>query len=676
LLLATAPHSKAPGAPPRPDIAGAASVALFCERAAAVSSRFEPDAATLDAIGEICRRLEGLPLAIELVAAYARQHSSQDLLARLDDRMAPGAFERVDGDAGGEVARHRDLTTAIRFSYDLLDDTPRRLLRRLSVFDGGWSVDALDAVCGDGDRPGVLLDALSELTDLHLAEPATAVHGRTRSRLLESVRTFAAEELAWSGEAAVIAARHAEFFVDLAVEAALGLESRRARQWSEEIDEELANLRAAMDHLASTGRSVDALRAAAGLGRYWLVRGPATEGLRRLDQYLHRSGPSGETANGEAWAGRLAFELFDAGAPGLGGDDPVARIDRARDALSASGDEWAYLRATVHLSYSLRVRGELVPAEEVADDGLERCTTPETLWWEAELLNQRSLAVRGRDHERAVLLADRAIEAARASGHERGLTDATFTRLLLDMDRGLATASAVEHLYDRCGEIGNTRVQSIVAMCAGALAARDGDPSAATWYLRAIDIGRETGYDRATWWAMSGVVIALASARPSDAAGLHGSLHARADELLPLTSPGHRAAYERAVSTLRHSLEPVEFARLVRAGEQLPWDEAVDAARQLASDVAAESEPVPVTTDPARRRHRSRGPRANPELTERELEILAELVRGHTNQHIADDLGISPKTVMHHTTSVYRKLTVRGRAEAVAHALRSGLVTT
>jgi len=669
------PPEPGTGEPVRADIAVVASVALFCERAAAVSNRFDPDPATLLAVADICRRVEGLPLAIELIAAYTRQLSPQDLLARLDDLGTPGAFERLDGDGPDRTDRHRDLATAIRFSYDLLDDDSRRLLRRLSVFDRGWSLDALDAVCNEGVRPGQLLDAISELADLHLAEPAPPARRLPRYRLLETIRAFAREELAASGEEEAVAERHAEFFADLDVEAGRGMEGRRARQWSEEIDRELANLRAAMDHLASTGRMVAALRAIAGLGRYWLVRGPATEGLRRLDSCLRHCGPSDEAANGEAWKGRLSFELFDASAPGRAGDDPVDRIDRARDALSASGGDWAYLRATVHLSYALRVRGELHAAAEVASDGLERCTTLDQLWWQAELLNQKSLAVRGRDHDHAAVLADRAIEAARASGHERGLADATFTRLLLDMDRGLATTAQLEGLYDQCGQVGNIRVQSIVAMCAGAIAARDGDPATGNWYVRAIDIGRETGYDRATWWAMSGLVISVARSATSDAARLHGSLLARSDELLPMTSPGHHAAYDRAVASVRRALGPEEFARLVQAGEEGPWDEAVEAARRVAIDMAAATEPALVPTGATGRPRRKRGPRANPELTDREREVLAELVRGHTNQRIADELDISPKTVMHHTTSVYRKLGVRGRAEAVAHAVRSGLVS-
>jgi DNA-binding CsgD family transcriptional regulator len=365
----------------------------------------------------------------------------------------------------------------------------------------------------------------------------------------------------------------------------------------------------------------------------------------------------------------LSFELFDAGAPTSADDDSVARIEQGRDVLSASGDEWAYLCATVHLAYALRGRGELAPAEEITDEGLERCTTPETVWWQAELLNQKALAVRDRDREEAARLADRAIEAARAAGHERGMADATYTRLLLDMDRGLATVDAVQGLYDQCEQIGNRRVQAIVAMCAGAIAARHGDPSAGQWYGRAIDIGQETGYHRATWWAMSGLVIALATSRPRDAACLHGALLAWSDELLPMTSPGHRRAYERAVASLRDSLGDGELARLVQAGEGLAWDDAVDAARPLAAALAG-----PEDADAAARTTRRRGPQPKPEVTERELEVLAELVRGHTNQEIAEELGISPKTVMHHTTSVYRKLGVRGRAEAVAHALRSGLV--
>ena len=664
------------GADGQADISGVASVALFCERAAAVSSRFEPDQESLAAIGEICRRLDGLPLAIELVAAYTRQFPPQVLLSRLDGGDERGDFELLRRGPGDVVSRHRDLATAIRFSYDLLDDDARRLLRHLSVFDGGWSLDAMDAVCNDGVRPGQLLDALTDLTDLHLAEPVTLPDRTPRFRLPVTIGLFARDALREAGEEEVIADRHAEFFGAFALEGGRGLESRQARRWSTEIDRELANLRAALDHLTAAGRVAEAVRATAALGRYWLVRGPAAEGLLRLDWCLERCAPSEVAANGEAWAGRLAFELLDSRALGSVAEDPVERIGRARQALSASSDLWAHLRATVHLTYSLRCSGEITAAEEVATDGLDRCRTPDTMWWQAELFNQQGLAVRDRDREQAAELADRAIEAARASGHERGLADATYTRLLLDMDRGIAARPAVEALFDQCEQVGNRRVQSIVAMSVAAIAARDGDPMATRWYFRAIDIGRETGYDRATWWAMSGLVVLVAGTRPTDAAILHGSLVARSAELLPMTSPGHHAAYDRAVASLGDTLGAQECAGLVQAGRELQWDDAVDAAWRLARELAAEvpADLAPGDLPPAETPRRKRGPRANPELTGRELEILAELVQGHTNQRIADELHISPKTVMHHTTSVYRKLAVRGRAEAVAHALRSGLV--
>ena len=668
------------GAASPPEVAEIASVALFCERAAAVSERFEPDPATLDAIGEICRRLDGLPLAIELVAAYTPQLPPQALLSQLDGPGAPGAFEQsggeadTDGDLGHELRLHRDLAATIRLSYDLLGDESRQLLRRLSVFAGGWSLDALDGVTRDGGHPGLLHDVLSELIDLHLVEPAPSAGGPPRHRLLETIRMFAREQLSLSGEEEVVANRHADFYLDLAVGAARGLESRGARRWLDEIDLELANLRAAIDHMASTGRILDALRAAAGLGRYWLVRGMATEGLRRLDWCLSHCGPSPEVADAEAWAGRLSFELLDEGALEVGDDDPTARIERARGALSASGDDWAYLRATVHLGYALWSRGEADGAAEVASEGLERCGSAATLWWEAELLNQKALIVRGRDREQAALLADRAIESARAAGHERALADATFIRLLLDTDRGVASTRAFEALYEQCGQIGHRRVQALAALNVGGIAAYHRDPAAGRWYLRAIDVGQETGYYRATWWAMSGLFIPAARTAPAAAARLHGSLLARSEELHPMMTPVHRAAYDRAVASLLDALGAEEFARLVEEGDRLSSDDAVQVARRLASDMAAEAGPESAGPAARAKPGRKRGPRANPELTARELEILAQLVEGRTNQHIADELNLSPKTVMHHTTSVYRKLAVRGRAEAVAHALRSGLV--
>ena len=163
--------------------------------------------------------------------------------------------------------------------------------------------------------------------------------------------------------------------------------------------------------------------------------------------------------------------------------------------------------------------------------------------------------------------------------------------------------------------------------------------------------------------------MAADAGRLVDGARLHGSMRSRIDRISKETPGAQIAAYRRLVESLRDGLGD-RFEAECQVGEERAWMETVGEARRMAAELASEAEP---TTRLVRRR---RGPRANPKLTARELDVLGELVAGHTNHEIASALAISPKTVMHHTVSVYRKLSVRGRAEAVAHTVRNGLVTT
>ena len=164
-----------------PDPTEAASVALFCERASAVSSQFHPDGAGLEAVGELCRLVDGLPLAIELVASHVRWLRPEALLARMQDTDHGLRFLR--GGAVDVEARHRDLRDTIGWSANLLGAAPGRLLPRLSVFREGWTLDAMEDLCCWDIAEGEAFEALVELVDLHLVEPVHVAGADARFRL-------------------------------------------------------------------------------------------------------------------------------------------------------------------------------------------------------------------------------------------------------------------------------------------------------------------------------------------------------------------------------------------------------------------------------------------------------------------------------------------------------------
>ncbi len=179
--------------------AAAPAVVMFCERAAAVNPGFAPTAPALTSVARICRLVDGLPLAIELAAARVRVLPPSVML---DELARPARSPRGDVLGRGTAdaaAHHRGLGETIRWSYDLLTPPAQRLLRQVAVFDGGWSLEVMDAVCGDAVDDS-LLDALADLVDLHLVEPADEGNGAARYRLLETVRRFALDHLDGAGE--------------------------------------------------------------------------------------------------------------------------------------------------------------------------------------------------------------------------------------------------------------------------------------------------------------------------------------------------------------------------------------------------------------------------------------------------------------------------------------------
>jgi predicted ATPase/DNA-binding SARP family transcriptional activator len=247
------------------------AVRLFLERATTADPGFALDAGNAAVVGEVCRRLDGLPLAIELAAARVRALPPAELAARLDDRF------RLLGGGRTVEARQRTLRATIDWSWELLAEPEQRLLRRLSVFAGGWTLPAAEAVCGgDGLDPAEVLEGLVGLVDRSMV--AAAGGDPARFRLLETIRAYGVERLAEAGEAEVVADRHAAFFLNLAEQAAT---HRTARRWLRLLDADYDNLRAVLDRAMAAGDLDTTLRLAGALGWYWATN-RMIEGRQRL----------------------------------------------------------------------------------------------------------------------------------------------------------------------------------------------------------------------------------------------------------------------------------------------------------------------------------------------------------------------------------------------------------
>jgi predicted ATPase/DNA-binding SARP family transcriptional activator len=325
------PPLAAPG-PEEPDgspeaLARWDAVRLFAERAALADPGFRLDAAGGPAVAELCRRLDGMPLAIELAAARVHALPVGDLVERLDDRFALLA-------GGGRTAdpRQQTLRATVDWSFQLLEEADRRLFRRLAVFAGGFTVAAAEAVCaGDGLRPEGVMDGLFRLVDRSLV---VAAGGQpARFRLLETLRAYGQERLAEAGEAEAVTGRHAVWFQDLAEQAA---QHRGKLRWLRLLDADYDNLRAALDWAVARGDHQTALRIGGALGWYWWMF-HHEEGKQRLAGVLALAAgqpPSPQLARALQAAAMVEVLLTPTGAA-------VAAVRRSLELFERFGDRQA-----------------------------------------------------------------------------------------------------------------------------------------------------------------------------------------------------------------------------------------------------------------------------------------------------------------------------------------------
>jgi predicted ATPase/class 3 adenylate cyclase len=257
------------------------AVALFVERAQAVNPGFRISSENALAVAEICIRLDGLPLAVELAAARSKLLSPQAILSRLSRRL-----RLLTGLARGVPARQQTLRSAIDWSYELLDEPERLLFARLAVFVGGCTLEAAEAVC-DADDLGVdVLDAIGSLVDKSLVRQEESGTGEPRFLMLETIREYALERLETDRNREAVRERHSQHFVRLAEKAEERLVGPGQQAWLERLEDEHANLRAALAWLLEQHQTEQALQIIAGVGLFWMMRGYLREGQRWSEQVL------------------------------------------------------------------------------------------------------------------------------------------------------------------------------------------------------------------------------------------------------------------------------------------------------------------------------------------------------------------------------------------------------
>jgi predicted ATPase len=315
----TAPDRTAQGRTAGVDLAGYPAVRLFADRAAAVRPGFEVREDNAAAVVEICRRLDGMPLAIELAAARLRALSASQIAERLGDR-----FRLLTGGSRTALPRHQTLRAVVRWSWELLDEPEQVLARRLSVFTGGATVEAAEAVCAGGPLPaGDVLGTIGALVDKSLLEVAEEPPGRSRYRMLETVRAYCAERLEAAGETRAIAAAHAEYFTEFAETADPLLRTGEQLTWLAALNTDNGNLLAALRWAIDAGPPELAVRLAAALGWYWFMQGRRAESRANLADVARLPGDRPEAER--ALVGALHCVLAFADGDFQGGQRSIAR---------------------------------------------------------------------------------------------------------------------------------------------------------------------------------------------------------------------------------------------------------------------------------------------------------------------------------------------------------------
>ena len=625
------------------------AVELFVQRARAVRPDFELTEANAPAVGEICARLDGLPLAIELAAARVKVLGAEDLLGRLEHPL-----DLLTGGREDAPARQRTLWATIDLSHGLLDAGEQKLFRRLAVFAGGCTLEAAEAVLrAAGDPPAAVLGGLMGLLDKNLLRRTERGSGEARFEMLETVREYALERLDASGETETVRAAHAAFYLGLGEEAEATLESGDQRRSLQRLREEHANLRSALAWSIDRRDAETALRLNTSLWRFWLLIGHLSEGRRWL---------------------AAALGLGDDGAPTL----------RAR-ALAAAGllavYQADYEEAARLCEESLVVARELGDKRGVADalSGLGRTAQRTGRPAAAVETYEEALEIyRELDDQLAVA---RSLEGAGLSSY-----------FAADYE---AARPPLEESLPLYRELGDRQGVAAVLVNLAAVSWSEGDPGAARGHLvEALQIFEELGdrWDTARGLLVSGLVAADQEAYAAAASDLERSLAIFAELSDQLAVSTCILGVARVAAA---HLGPEQVARLLAAAERTraaaggAWPaplrgeyerERAAARRRLGNDAFAAaweggSLMTPEEAIAAYRTAAAKTPPGYPAgLTAREVEVLRLVATGLTDARVADELVVSLRTVHSHLHSIYGKLGVSSRTAATRYAIEHDLV--
>jgi non-specific serine/threonine protein kinase len=594
--------------PPLEHLTDFESVQLFIERARATARGFALTPANAHAVAHVCYQLDGIPLAIELAAARVAVLAVEQIAARLDDR-----FRLLTSGSRTALPRQQTLRGTVDWSYELLTPDERVLLARLSVFAGGWSIEAAEVVGADdrGIAPAAILDLLASLV-AHSLVMVEEHAGTARFVLLETLRQYAHERLTERGEGHSVRQRHARFFLELAERAEPELNGPGMVVWLERIDREHDNLRAAIGWATSTGESETSLRLAAALARFWEVHGHMSEGQHWLEVAL---------AHGDGVAGAIRSKALN-GAGNL-----------ARTRCDYAGARHFYIE-------SLALKRELgdprgvaialnnlgVVACDAGDYAAARPLFEESLALKRELGDRRGIALALNNLGNVARYSHDGPRASRL--HEESLT------LLRDQSDAWGVALALNNL-GRCAR-DSADLERAVALCSESLGIFG-------------DLNDRWGIAYAL---LNLAYVALDRGHVDRAGRLLGAAEAMREAINAPLPPAELEDHERAVASARMRVGSSRLSTAWSAGRRMSLEEAIGFGLERGETLHVPEYAL---------------------LTARELEVARLVAEGCTNREIARRLVIAAGTAALHVEHIREKLGFHSRAQIAAWAVERGL---
>ena len=688
--------------PEEQDLRQYAAVILFLQRAQATKPTFQLTAANDHTIAEICVRLDGLPLALELAAARIKLLSPQALLARLEHR-----FHVLTGGTQDAPTRQQTLRNTIAWSYDLLSAQEQRLFRRLSVFVGGCTLEAVEAICIALDgRTERVLDTVASLLDKNLLHQIEQEGEEPHLMMLETIRGYGLEALEASGEMEATQQAHVQYYLHLAEEINPKLFGAEQQRWFARLEREHANLRTALQWLLERKEAALTLRLSDALWWFWLTHNHLSEGRQWLERALSESegGMAFVRAGVLNGLGLLLLNLGDYEQAERRSEESVVlyrelgdmvgmarplhhlaimdfdrgKLTRARSLLeeclahfSEGGDKVGRAYVLCHLALVYSEQGEYDKAYSCAEESLTlaRASEDNHVIMEAFFCLAKALVVSQTGKAAVQPLLEEYLALARASD-EMSLAYALHAagQAALSQDDVATASSFIQESLALFREMGNRPDIAELLVIFGQVAAAQGDYAAAqSHYEESLALGREFGFKRIIPASLEGLAaLVIRQGEPTWAARLWGAAEALRKALGTPLPPVYRADYERAVASARSHLGEKTFAAAWAEGRVMTPEQAFAAREPLAMPtpaLAGQPSPPPMKA-------RATYPDG---LTAREVEVLRLVAQGLKDTEVAEQLIISPRTVHAHLVSIYSKLGITSRNAATRYAIEHKL---